>query len=98
MKKKTIFALSDHPMSPSGVGIQTKYMIEGLLKTGKYRFVCFGGAVKHHDYTPQKVEPWGDDFIIYPIDGYGDAQLVRSVIRKEKPDVMWFMTDPRFWG
>ena len=98
MKKKTILVLSDHPMSPSGVGIQTKYMIEGLLKTGKYRFVCLGGAVKHHDYTTQSVEPWGTDFLIHPIDGYGNAQIVRSVIRKEKPDLMWFMTDPRFWG
>ena len=98
MKKKTIFVLSDHPMSPSGVGIQTRYMIEGLLKTGKYRFVCLGGAVKHHDYKTQSVEPWGEDFLVHPIDGYGNAQVVRSVIRKEKPDLMWFMTDPRFWG
>ena len=36
--KKTILVLSDHPLSPSGVGIQTKYMIEAMLKTGKYRF------------------------------------------------------------
>ena len=98
MKKKTVIVLADHPLSPSGVGTQTNYMIDGLLKTGKYRFVCLGGAVKHHDYNPQKVEPWGEDFVIYPIDGYGEPALIRSLIRKERPDLLWFMTDPRFWG
>ena len=61
MKKTKIMVLSDHPLSPSGVGTQTKYMIEALLKTGRYSFTCLGGAIKHHDYTPQKVDPWGDD-------------------------------------
>ena len=31
MKKKKILVLSDHPLSPSGVGTQTKYFIEALL-------------------------------------------------------------------
>ena len=57
-KKITVMVLSDHPLSPSGVGTQTKYMIEAMLKTGKYRFVCLGGAMKHHDYTPIKVTPY----------------------------------------
>ena len=24
--------------------------------------------------------------------------MVRSILRTEKPDIIWFMTDPRFWG
>jgi len=98
MTKKKILVLSDHPLSPSGVGTQTKYMIEALLKTGRYQFVCLGGAMKHHDYTPQKVEPWGDDFRIFPVDGYGNHEIIRSVLQKERPDALWFMTDPRFYG
>ena len=98
MTKKKILVISDHPLSPSGVGTQTKYMIEALLKTGQYKFICLGGAIKHEDYRPQMVEPWKDDWIIYPIDGYGNHDLIRSVIRKERPDVLWFMTDPRFYG
>tara|TARA_R100000808_G_C2150885_1_gene159777 strand:- start:3028 stop:4308 length:1281 start_codon:yes stop_codon:yes gene_type:complete len=98
MKKKTILVLSDHPLSPSGVGTQTKYFIEALLKTGRYRFVCLGGAIKHHDYQPQTVDPYGKDWLIFPIDGYGNHEMVRSVMQKEKPDVLWFMTDPRFYG
>jgi glycosyltransferase involved in cell wall biosynthesis len=98
MKKKKILVLSDHPLSPSGVGTQTRYMIEALLKTGRYSIVCLGGAVKHKDYQPQKVEPWGTDWTIYPVDGYGTQEIIRSVLQKERPDALWFMTDPRFYG
>jgi glycosyltransferase involved in cell wall biosynthesis len=84
-------------MSPSGVGSQTKYVIEALLKTGRYEFICLGGAMKHNDYTPQKVEPWGDSFKIFPVDGYGNHEIIRSILQKERPDALWFMTDPRFY-
>jgi glycosyltransferase involved in cell wall biosynthesis len=96
-KKLKILTISDHPLSPSGVGSQTKYFIESLIKTGNYKFICLGGAIKHHDYTPVKVAPYNDDWLIYPVDGYGDHEKIRSIIRNEKPDVLWFMTDPRFF-
>ncbi len=96
-KRLKVFVLSDHPLSPSGVGTQTRYMIEAMLNTGKYKFICFGGAIKHQDYTPQKTEQYGDDWIIYPVDGYGNQEMVRSLIQSERPDILWFMTDPRFW-
>ena len=96
--KKKILVLADHPFSPSGVGTQTRYVIERLLKTGRYRLVCFGGAVSHKDYTPIKTEEYGDDLIIHPVDGYGTQEMIRSVIRRERPDLLWFMTDPRFFG
>ena len=97
-KKIKILTLSDHPLSPSGVGTQTKYMIEALLKTGKYQFISFGGAITHNNYEPIKIEEYGDDWFIHPIDGYGTQDLMRSAIRNERPDIIWFMTDPRFWG
>ena len=96
-KKIKILTISDHPLSPSGVGTQTKYFIESLIKTDNYKFVCLGGAIKHHDYTPIKVAPYEDNWIIYPVDGYGDHEKIRSIIRNEKPDMLWFMTDPRFF-
>jgi glycosyltransferase involved in cell wall biosynthesis len=98
IQKKKIVVFSDHPMSPSGVGTQTKYFLEALLKTGRYKFVCFGGAIQHANYQPMKTEEWGDDLIIHPIKGYGDVNLVREVVWLEKPDAFWIMTDPRFWG
>ena len=96
-EKIKIFTISDHPLSPSGVGTQTKYMIEGLLATGKYQFLSFGGAIRHPNLDPQKTEQWGDDWVIWPVNGYGDQNMVRSMIRQQKPDILWFMTDPRFY-
>ena len=98
MKKIKILTLSDHPLSPSGVGTQTKYMIEALLKTGRYEFVCLGGAMKHEEYKEQHVDPYGKLWRIFPVDGYGSHEVVRSLLQKERPDVLWFMTDPRFYG
>ena len=98
MTKKKILVLSDHPLSPSGVGTQTRYFIEALLNTGRYSFICLGGAMKHKDYRPQKVDPWGEDWRIFPTDGYGNHEMIRSILQKEKPDLLWFMTDPRFYG
>jgi len=97
MKKIKVFVLSDNPLAPSGVATQTKYMIEGLLKTGRFTFVCFGGAIAHHDYNPISVEGYGDDWVIFPVAGYGTQDQVRSMLQNHKPDMVWIMTDPRFW-
>ena len=97
-KKIKVFTLSDMPLSPSGVGTQTRYICEALLKSGKFQIRSFGGAVKHPKHDPIKTEQYGDDWIIYPVDGFGNKEMVRSLIRQERPDILWFMTDPRFWG
>tara|TARA_Y100000310_G_scaffold341616_1_gene441349 strand:- start:6169 stop:7500 length:1332 start_codon:yes stop_codon:yes gene_type:complete len=95
--KIKVLTISDHPLSPSGVGIQANYFITGLLKTDNFVFYSLGGAIKHDNYNPAKVEQFGDDWIIQPIDGYGNQELLRSVVRNFKPDIIWFMTDPRFF-
>ena len=96
-KKIKILTLSDHPLSPSGVGTQTKYMIEAMLSTGKYKFISLGGAIAHQDYNPIKLEEWGEEWVILPVDNYGTQDLIRSILTRERPDIIWFMTDPRFW-
>jgi len=98
MKKIKVFCLADSPLAPSGVGTQTRYMIEGLLQTGRFEFVCFGGAIRHPDYKPIKTEEYGEDWIIYPVDGYGTQEQVRALLKAQKPDIVWIMTDPRFWS
>jgi len=97
-KKIKILTLGDHPFSPSGIGTQTKYIIEAMLKTGKYSFLSLGGAMKHENYDIVKTKEWEDDWVIHPVNGYGTQEMLRSMLRHEKPDIVWFMTDPRFWG
>ena len=97
-KRIKVLTISDHPLSPSGVGTQTKYIIEALLKSDKFDIVSLGGAIKHPDHKPQITEQWGERWKIFPVDGYGTQDIVRSIIRNERPDVLYFMTDPRFYG
>ena len=94
MQKKTILMLSDHPLSTSGVGTQSRWLIHGLIATGKYRFKCFGGAVKHEDYRTVVVN---EDFIIKPTNGFGDRNMLRQVLATERPDAILLFTDPRFF-
>jgi len=96
-KKIKVLTIGDHPLSPSGVGTQSKYVFEALLKSGKFQITSLGGALRHNDYRPVGVDPYGEDWKIIPVDGYGTQEMIRSVIRNEKPDMLWFMTDPRFY-
>ena len=96
-KKIRVLTLGDHPLSPSGVGTQTKYACQGLMETGRFSILSLGGAIKHNDYRQVHVEPYGEDWRVIPIDGYGTPEMIRSVIRTEKIDMVWFMTDPRFY-
>jgi glycosyltransferase involved in cell wall biosynthesis len=97
-KRIKVLTLGDMPLSTSGVGNQTKYMIEALLKSGKFEVFSLGGAMKHPQYQLIKTEEWGDLWKILPVDQFGTKEMVRSVVWREKPDIVWFMTDPRFWG
>lgn len=92
--KRKIFLLSDHPLSSSGVGTQARWIIQGLLQTGKYSFRCFGAAQKHSDYRTMVVN---NDFIIVPTDGFGTPEMIRHVLVTEQPDAMLLFTDPRFF-
>jgi glycosyltransferase involved in cell wall biosynthesis len=94
LQKTKILMISDHQLSTSGVGLQARWLINGLVNSGKYSFKCFGAAVKHENYDPVKVN---DDFIIQPIDGFGNPMLIRQALVVEKPDALMLFTDPRFF-
>ncbi len=96
-KKIKVLTLSDHPLFSTGVAIQTRLFIEAMLKTDKFEFVSLAGAIKHNDMSPIKTEQYGDDWKIFPVENYGSHETVRSAIRTEKPDIVWIMTDPRYW-
>ena len=93
-KKKKILVLSDHAMSTSGVGTQTRHLINGLLQKNEWTFRQFGAAMKHAEYKTVHVN---DDFVIKPIDGFGDRNLIRLTLATEKPDLIFIFTDPRFF-
>jgi len=94
MSKKKILMLSDHALSTSGVGCQSRYLIDGLIKKGKWSVRQFGAAIKHSSYNIVKIS---DDFIIKPVDGFGTPDLLRQTLAVERPDVLLLFTDPRFF-
>jgi glycosyltransferase involved in cell wall biosynthesis len=95
LHKKKILVLSDHALSTSGVGTQTRHLINGLIAKGEWTFRQFGAAMKHADYRTVVVN---DDFIIKPIDGFGTKDMLRVTLATEKPDLILIFTDPRFFG
>jgi glycosyltransferase involved in cell wall biosynthesis len=94
-----IVTLGDHPLINTGVAIQTKNMIESLLELDdSYEFISLAGNYKNGE--PVVTEKWGDRWKIFPVGkddpefAYGTPEVIRSVLRTEKPDIFWFMSDP----
>jgi glycosyltransferase involved in cell wall biosynthesis len=95
-EKKKVLVLSDHALSTSGVGTQTRHLINGLLSRhpGHWTFRQFGAALKHSNYDTVVVN---EDFVIKPIDGFGSRDMIRVALATEKPDILFIFTDPRFF-
>ena len=92
--KKKMLALSDHALSTSGVGTQSRFLFEGLVEKGTWTIRQFGAALKHADYATVAIN---EDIVIKPIDGFGDRTTLRVTLATEKPDVLFIFTDPRFF-
>jgi len=94
MSKVKLLVISDHALSHSGVAIQSKYLIEGLINTGKYEIIQLGAAKYHEDMMPKRINNF---FTIIPCVGFGDKDIIRSLLASEKPDAMIIFTDARFF-
>lgn len=89
-----ILLLSDHALSTSGVGCQSRFLATGLIEKGCWTVRQLGAALKHANYDINQPHP---DFIIKPIDGFGNPEMLRVVLAAEKPDLLLIFTDPRFF-
>lgn len=94
MKKKKLLVLSDHALSTSGVGVQSRHLINGLIQKGDWTVRQFGAAIQHKNHDVVKVN---DDFYIKPVDGFGTVDMIRQTLAAEKPDAILIFTDPRFF-
>mgnify|MGYP001367335892 CR=1 FL=1 len=103
-KKKKILLLSDDLRMSSGVGTMSREIVMNTVD--KYDWVQIGGAIKHPDNgkivdmnEPVREESGVEDAYlkIYPVDGYGNPNILREVMAIEKPDAILHYTDPRFW-
>ena len=102
--KKKILLLSDDLRMTSGVGVMSREIVYGTLD--KFDWVQVGGAIQHpekgkiFDLSDDLAEQTGveDAYCkVYPVDGYGNPDIVRELLELEKPDAIMIYTDPRFW-
>ena len=105
MSKKKILLLSDDLRMTSGIGTMSKEFVLGTID--KFDWAQIGGAIKHpeegkvvnmDESVQQETGVKDAKLTIYPVNGYGNADLLRSVMSIEKPDAIMHYTDPRFWG
>jgi len=103
-KKKKILLLSDDLRMHSGIGTMSREFVLGTCD--KYDWVQLGAAVKHPDHgkvvdiSQEVVKETGVEDAsvkIYPLSGYGNAQVLQEIMNREKPDAIIHFTDPRFW-
>ena len=103
-QRKKIFMLSDDIRTHSGVGNMAKEII--FNSSHRYNWVNLGGAVKHPN-AGQGFDVSSDvnqitgltdaDVKVIACNGYGDATMLRALIKQEKPDAIVHFTDPRYW-
>ncbi len=95
---------SDDLRMSSGIGTMSKEFVLGTCH--HFDWVQVGGAIKHPesgkvvnmDQTIREETGVEDaKLTIYPIDGYGNQELLRELAAREKPDAIMHYTDPRFW-
>jgi len=96
-RKIKVLMIGDSILAPSGVGHVCKNVVDALLKSGKFQVHFLAGAIRHDDYRPMRFQEYGDDLTLYPVDEYGNQDIIRGMIRAHKPDMLLFMTDPRFY-
>lgn len=105
MKKKKILLLSDDLRMHSGVATMSRELVLGTLH--HYDWVQIAGAIKHPEQGKivdmkeacDKLHGRKDSYLkLYPVDGYGDEEILYQIMALEKPDAIMHFTDPRFWG
>ena len=103
MAKKKILLMSDDLRMHSGVATVSKDIVFESLN--EYDWVQIGGAIKHPEVgkiidMSKGLDEFGikNGYLkIYPVDGYGNEDILREVMEIEKPDAILHYTDPRFW-
>ena len=103
-QRKKIIMLSDDIRTQSGVGNMAREIITHTAH--RFNWINLGGALNHPDKGKgyslfdevNKIADINDSSVkVLAVDGYGDASILRSIIRQEKPDALIHFTDPRYW-
>jgi len=103
-ERKKILLICDDIRVHSGVATVARELV--LNTAQHFNWVNVGGAINHPeqgkrlDLSPDTNTNTGltdSSIILYPSNGYGDANLIRQLISIEKPDAIFLITDPRYF-
>ena len=103
-ERKKILLICDDIRVHSGVATIARELV--LNTAQHFNWVNVGGAINHPEQgkrldlsadTNVNVGLTDTSVVLYPVNGYGDARLIRQLISMEKPDAIFLITDPRYF-
>jgi glycosyltransferase involved in cell wall biosynthesis len=103
-ERKKILLICDDIRVHSGIATVGKEIV--MHTAQHFNWVQIAGAIKHPDKGKlfdlsqninQETGLTDSNVKLYPVDGYGNIELVRQIIRQEKPDALMLITDPRYF-
>ena len=103
-KRKKIFLICDDIRVHSGVATVAREIVINTCQ--HFNWVNVAGAIKHPEKgkrfdlssdTDKNAGIEDSSVFLYPVDGYGDGNLIRQLMATEKPDAIMIITDPRYF-
>ena len=102
--RKKILLICDDIRVHSGIATVAKEIVVHTAQ--HFNWAQIAGAIKHPDQG--KIFDISNDInkdtgltdasvFLYPTDGYGNIELVRQLIKRENPDAIMLITDPRYF-
>jgi len=102
--RKKILLVTDDIRFSSGVALVARNIVYNSSHV--FNWVTIGGSRTHpekgkiidmSDEVNKKTNISDSSVLIYPVDGYGTPDLIRHLIKHEKPDAIFLITDPRYF-
>jgi glycosyltransferase involved in cell wall biosynthesis len=103
-KRKKILLICDDIRVHSGVATVGREIV--IHTAQHFNWVNIGGAIKHPDNgkrfdlsqsTNETTGLTDTSVTLYPVDEYGNPDILRQLIKIEKPDAIMLITDPRYF-
>jgi hypothetical protein len=103
-KRKKIMLICDDIRVHSGIAGVGREVV--LHTAHHFNWINIGGAIQHPDQgkrldlsqsTNETMGLTDSSVIMYPTDGYGNPDMIRQLIKIEKPDAIMLITDPRYF-
>jgi len=103
-KRKKILLICDDIRVHSGVATVGREIVVHTAQ--HFNWVNIGGAIKHPDNgkrldlsqsTNENTGLTDTSVTLYPVDEYGNPDILRQLIKIEKPDAIMLITDPRYF-